>query len=737
MSQAEQVGDLLKQLDAQRDAYIESFRQIHELLAQNLAATTSQPAADDRILHRPSITGPRSPRPSVTHAASERRAGGRKSSAGLATLTTSSESRRTGDDSDVDADDEDLYVSVPLGAEKYDEETLRSHLRAYKWNQYGAKILASVIDSPTRLQQPQLIHNKLGEAEDRSHLSHYSVYDVGADGAPLPVDFPHIEREQSKAQAIWHAIKEINQPPKERLAVGRITILREPSPMLFGAAHHTLSPHFDVDELFKHLIDVSGTSPHMHRSFDDDLRKQKSFVFSFEYFTIIGPECVPMKWQLADQQDERKAGHIAVTRCSSVVALALTGPAIRKVRNPHRRAKNAFGFAYDPWSAWHVLNLQCYPDWHATMDIHDSTKHYVNGVEAFLTTLLGEYRDAQKRFEQIYKEITKLVTPPLDFIFNSDLRDTLLFEDSEFTYSRRYFWAYQTLGMMNDSIKLMVDAYEDTFTDDVWEGTHKTLWPLLEQNSSRNVYFKKKMASLRAKFEKEMVALRKIIEENDDRREEINGLKEELFKGTSIQESRKSVENTEVSILQGHNIKILTMVSLVFIPLTFVTSVFGMTNMPSRESYWLFGCVTVAVCVPFFVLIGSLNTTTGMRFWRAKTAALLRNIGRFLAWLISCGGRRKDDSDDEDDMSESDSGIGNGSRTQFGYRLSNAQSLRARTRPLSRQRSRALAEDLEARKEGLPAVDAVRPELDRSPSSMLAKMMMHERKRTLRYSTDV
>nr|OQO15416.1 hypothetical protein B0A51_17250 [Rachicladosporium sp. CCFEE 5018] len=162
-----------------------------------------------------------------------------------------------------------------------------------------------------------------------------------------------------------------------------------------------------------------------------------------------------------------------------------------------------------------------------------------------------------------------------------------------------------------------------------------------------------------------------------------------------------------------------------------------MTNMPSRESYWLFGCVTVAVCVPFFVLIGSLNTTTGMRFWRAKTAALLRNIGRFLAWLISCGGRRKDDSDDEDDLSESDSGIGNGSRTKFGHRLSNAQSLQARTRPLSRQRSRALAEDLEARKEGLPVADAVRPELDRSPSSMLAKMMMHERKRTLRYSTDV
>jgi hypothetical protein len=46
------------------------------------------------------------------------------------------------------------------------------------------------------------------------------------------------------------------------------------------------------------------------------------------------------------------------------------------------------------------------------MDSHDSTKHYVNGPEAFLTTLLAEFKDAQKRFEDLYNRISKLVTPP-------------------------------------------------------------------------------------------------------------------------------------------------------------------------------------------------------------------------------------------------------------------------------------------------------------------------------------
>jgi hypothetical protein len=42
---------------------------------------------------------------------------------------------------------------------------------------------------------------------------------------------------------------------------------------------------------------------------------------------------------------------------------------------------------------------------------------------------------------------------------------------------------------------------------------------------------------------------------------------------------------------QGHNIKLLTLVSIFFLPLTFVTSVFGMTNMPTERHYWMFGIV--------------------------------------------------------------------------------------------------------------------------------------------------
>src|SRR5271170_572780 len=217
-------------------------------------------------------------------------------------------------------------------------------------------------------------------------------------------------------------------------------------------------------------------------------------------------------------------------------------------------------------------------------------------------------------------------------MFKSDIRDKLLFEDERYSNSRRYFWAFQTLGTMNQSIKAMINAYEEAFTKEVWEGRHKTLWPLPDVNSGRNAYWRKRMVSLKKDFESEIQALKVIVQENDDIRKDIKNLRENLFSGTSVLESRKSVEQTEITVAQGHNIKLLTLVNMFFLPLTFVTSVFGMTNMPSDANFWRFGVVMVTVCVPFFLLIGSMNTSRGMKFWTEQLGSIWTYIVRIFTW---------------------------------------------------------------------------------------------------------
>jgi hypothetical protein len=59
-------------------------------------------------------------------------------------------------------------------------------------------------------------------------------------------------------------------------------------------------------------------------------------------------------------------------------------------------------------------------------------------------------------------------------------------------------------------------------------------------------------------------------------------------------------------------------------PLTFVTSVYGMTNMSTDPDYWQFGITLATVCVPFFSLVGFLATDLGYRLWVKKTKALWR-----------------------------------------------------------------------------------------------------------------
>ncbi|KAL8849157.1 MAG: hypothetical protein Q9221_005834 [Calogaya cf. arnoldii] len=581
------------------------------------------------------------------------------------------------DNSDTD-DNESLFVQDPLPKESYDEDGLRKHLRDYNWTSFDREIVGSVLDNKQLLQRTAIFPVTLGPVDDRSHFSHYSIFDVGKDGAPLQIQRAD-QKPVSRAQAIWNNIKSINaDPTRTREAVGRITIVREPSPLLFAALHYTMTPHFDMDEIFR-LLTEDKTKAEAHRPFSPDHRHQRSFVYTLDFFTIIGDECQPMTWQKASEDHGSSETHVPISRCSSVVALSLTGQPMQQVKNKARRAEQKIGQIFDPFAPWHVLSMQSYPDWRHSIDAHNSTRHYVNGPEAFLITLHAEFKDAQKRLLEVYNRISDLVRMPSNFMFNEAARDRLLFEDEDFTFSRRYFWAHQSLGIMNEDIQEMVLSFRKVFKESVWDGSSKIVWPGDESVSSRYANWRKRMRKLRQDVEDELQGLEKIAVLNSEKMKEIKGLRDNLFSGTSVLESRRSVDQAMITVQQGHNIKLLTLVTIFFLPLTFVTSVFGMTNMDPEEGFTNFGIVTAVICVPTYFLIGSLNTTSGAHFWRKKTkqffAALSEMLVNFFAFF--------------------------GYRPQWANRPSSFHSDPANTRPLQR-RSQSAREGMAARENVLP-----------------------------------
>ena len=228
--------EMLRKLADDREAYISTLTRAEDVLTQALTA-----AAGIKVTPRP--TSERNRRNTGTTLEVE------SVQNGSSTVLDS--------DSETD-DDESLFVQETLPPESYDEQGLRDHIKEYEWTQAGRNILGDILTRSPPAEKESLFPRAVGSAPDRSHLTHYSIFDAGSDGAPLAIR-PLGTRDTtatSRATAIWENIKKTNaDPARQRLAVGRITILREPSPILFAALHYTMNKHFDVDGLFQLLID--------------------------------------------------------------------------------------------------------------------------------------------------------------------------------------------------------------------------------------------------------------------------------------------------------------------------------------------------------------------------------------------------------------------------------------------------------------------------------------------------
>src|SRR3569833_3330534 len=127
-------------------------------------------------------------------------------------------------------------------------------------------------------------------------------------------------------------------------------------------------------------------------------------------------------------------------------------------------------------------------------------------------------------------------------MFDPKLRDKLLFEDSNFTFSRRYFWAYNTLGVVNEGIKAMIAAYFDTFTADFWAGRHRVLWPLENPGSAEAGEYLRLLANLREEISRAVDDLHKVFDRNERTRKDKANQREQHNTSNNEQENHQTDE---------------------------------------------------------------------------------------------------------------------------------------------------------------------------------------------------
>lgn len=85
-------------------------------------------------------------------------------------------------------------------------------------------------------------------------------------------------------------------------------------------------------------------------------------------------------------------------------------------------------------------------------------------------------------------------------------------------------------------------------------------------SSSRMMHWRtKRMTSLRMNIDREIHGLQAIEKMNEKKIQIINGLRESGFSGTSVRESRVSINTAQTAILQNDNIRVLTLVTILYV----------------------------------------------------------------------------------------------------------------------------------------------------------------------------
>ncbi|KAK3310730.1 cora-like Mg2+ transporter protein-domain-containing protein [Chaetomium strumarium] len=165
----------------------------------------------------------------------------------------------------------------------------------------------------------------------------------------------------------------------------------------------------------------------------------------------------------------------------------------------------------------------------------------------------------------------------------------LLFDDSSFTNARRYFWALQSLRVFDDHISGTVRLLKEMIRS-IDEDSHSRSGE--SENQIQEDLFNEHRAildELRARIER--------------KRQEIESLNNGLFSASSVAEARFSSE-------QNGNIRLLTLVTIAYLPLSFVATIYGMNVLPEGTSLGSFFVATAVLSVITFAIVFNLQLLT-------------------------------------------------------------------------------------------------------------------------------
>ncbi|KAK1776556.1 hypothetical protein QBC45DRAFT_444306 [Copromyces sp. CBS 386.78] len=188
-----------------------------------------------------------------------------------------------------------------------------------------------------------------------------------------------------------------------------------------------------------------------------------------------------------------------------------------------------------------------------------------------------------------------------ELIFNPEQHDSLLFDDRHFSRSRLYFWAINGLGRFIQDINVTIERWEM-----FWERNERHIRRSEQHLVDKHVKAEKKphigdrsVDELLASVDLRIQSLKNTRQGFEARRQKIIEYRDGLFNASSVIETREATRLSQ-------NVKLLTFVSIFYLPLGFCMSMWSI-----NEDYNATNLVIVTICIGMatYLVVANLETT--------------------------------------------------------------------------------------------------------------------------------
>ncbi|KAI4113651.1 MAG: hypothetical protein LQ345_005415 [Seirophora villosa] len=189
------------------------------------------------------------------------------------------------------------------------------------------------------------------------------------------------------------------------------------------------------------------------------------------------------------------------------------------------------------------------------------------------STVLGLIADTLRHIDLDWTELcqhTERILSASEKVFSSTFSDSSLFDDDDFSSSRKYTWLIISLGEFEALISANIHTWK--------EYEAECLMPYLNDESEVSPLERRSTKQTLSKIAKIVQNLQRTKEQFVRQRNMSVDLRDGLFAASSVRESQTSTRLARMSTQVGENIKLLTYVSIFYLPLSFCTSIWSTSD---------------------------------------------------------------------------------------------------------------------------------------------------------------